>query len=107
MALAAEQGRRSSAGDWRALQLRWAAAMETDAVLEKLASSSQGLSSEEAGRRLEEAGPNALRSHGARPVAIFVRQLRNPLLILLVTTAVVSAFVGKATDATSSWRSSA
>jgi P-type Mg2+ transporter len=82
-----------------ALELRSAASLGGDAVLEKLASSRQGLSSEEAARRLETVGPNALRSHGARPLVIFLRQLRNPLLILLVTTAVVSAFVGEGTDA--------
>jgi P-type Mg2+ transporter len=73
--------------------------MDTDSVLEALDSGPQGLSSEEAARRLQEVGPNALVSHGARPVAILLRQLRNPLLILLVTTAVVSAFVGERTDA--------
>ncbi len=73
--------------------------MEVDGVLAQLASSSQGLSSEEAASRLRRVGPNALVSHGARPLAILLGQLRNPLLILLVTTAVVSAFVGDKTDA--------
>ena len=38
-------------------------------------------------------------SHGARPLVILVHQLRNSLLILLVSTAVASAFVGEGTDA--------
>jgi Cation transporter/ATPase, N-terminus len=35
-------------------------------VLEALASTPQGLSAEEADRRVQEVGPNALLSHGAR-----------------------------------------
>ena len=99
MALTAERERTEPVAAWRPLELRSAATMDRDAVLEQLASSRPGLTSDEAARRLEEVGPNALRSHGARPLVIFLRQLRNPLLILLVTTAVVSAFVGEGTDA--------
>jgi Mg2+-importing ATPase len=44
-------------------------------------------------------GPNALRSHGARPVVVLMRQLRNPLLILLVAAALTSFFVGERTSA--------
>ena len=44
-------------------------------------------------------GPNALRSHGARPFAVLVRQLRNPLLILLVAAALTSFAVGERTSA--------
>lgn len=84
---------------WAPLELRSAATMGVGEVLASLESSSEGLSNEEAARRLEQAGPNALRSHGARALTIFFRQLRNPLLILLVTAAVVSAFVGETTDA--------
>jgi Mg2+-importing ATPase len=73
--------------------------METDAVLDALASTPEGLSSQEAARRLQQVGPNALVSHGARPLKILLNQFRNPLLILLIGTAVVSAFVGETTDA--------
>ncbi|HUO71145.1 MAG TPA: magnesium-translocating P-type ATPase [Solirubrobacteraceae bacterium] len=99
MAVAAEQDRRATSGSWRALELRSAATMDSDTVLGSLGSSSRGLSSAEAARRLEQVGPNALRSHGARPLTILLRQFHNPLLILLITTAVVSAFVGETTDA--------
>ena len=58
-----------------------------------------GLTSEEAQRRLSTYGPNALRSHGARPWSVFVRQLRNPLLILLLGAATISGFIGDVTDA--------
>ena len=47
---------------------------------------------------MEEVGPNALRSHGARPLAVLMRQLRNPLLILLVGAALTSFFVGEGID---------
>ena len=83
----------------RPLALSAAATTDTDEVLATLDSGTQGLASGEAARRLREVGPNALRSHGARPLGDLARQLRNPLLILLVTTAVVSAFVGESTDA--------
>jgi P-type Mg2+ transporter len=81
------------------LTLHSAATMETDAVVDALGSTPQGLSSQEAARRLEEVGPNALVSHGAQPLKILLNQFHNPLLILLISTAVVSAFVGEKTDA--------
>jgi Mg2+-importing ATPase len=40
-----------------------------------------------------------LRSHGARPLAVLARQLRNPLLILLVAAALTSFAVGERTSA--------
>ncbi len=81
------------------LKLRSAATMPVEAVIEALGASSDGLSEPEARRRLQEIGPNALRSHGARPLAVLMRQLRNPLLILLVGAALTSIFVGEGTDA--------
>jgi len=44
-------------------------------------------------------GANALRSHHTSPWTVLLRQLRSPLLILLVVTAAVSFFVGDRTDA--------
>ncbi len=73
--------------------------MPPDDVLGALASAEDGLSTPEAQRRLGLVGPNALRSHGARPLAVLMRQLRNPLLILLVGAALTSFFVGEGTDA--------
>ncbi|MGO9889360.1 MAG: cation-transporting P-type ATPase [Solirubrobacteraceae bacterium] len=81
------------------LTLRSAATMEAGVVLDALGSTPQGLSSEEAARRLQQVGPNALVSHGARPLKILLNQFHNPLLILLISTAVLSAFVGEKTDA--------
>jgi P-type Mg2+ transporter len=99
MVLTAERKRAGTDGSWQSIELRVAATLDTDAVLAELGSSPHGLPSEEAGRRLAQVGPNALRTHGARVLEVFVRQLQNPLLILLVTTALVSAFVGEGTDA--------
>ncbi len=58
-------------------------------------SSASGLSQQQASRRLDEVGVNALSSHGARPLEVLTRQLRNPLLILLVAAAVTSFAVGE------------
>lgn len=65
--------------DWRSLALAAAAALPADDVLVRLASTAAGVSRDEASARLAEVGANALRSHGARPLAVLVRQLRNPL----------------------------
>ncbi|WP_198167645.1 magnesium-translocating P-type ATPase [Microbispora sp. ATCC PTA-5024] len=58
-----------------------------------------GLTDEQAAAVRAEAGPNAVRSHRARPVAVLLRQLRSPLLMLLLVAATVSFFVGERTDA--------
>ena len=84
---------------WQSLQLRSAATMSVNDVLGALTSSGDGLTTTEANRRLQQIGPNALRSHGARPLTVLLRQLRNPLLILLVGAALTSFFVGEGTDA--------
>jgi Mg2+-importing ATPase len=99
--MAVEAGRIESpaAGAWRSPELRSAAMTSAGDVLRALASAEDGLSTAEAQRRLQLVGPNALRSHGARPLSVLVRQLRNPLLILLVAAALTSFFVGEGTDA--------
>ncbi len=81
------------------LSLAEAAAAEAARVLESLGSSPTGLSEEEARRRLRQVGPNAVRSHGARPLAVLARQLNSPLLLLLVAAALVSIVVGEHADA--------
>jgi Mg2+-importing ATPase len=81
------------------LTLARAATTPSAGVLQALATRREGLSAAEAEARLASVGPNALRSHGARPLAVLVRQLRNPLLLLLLAAAVTSAFVGQRTDA--------
>src|ERR1700750_620465 len=99
MATLAETRVPSKVTDWRSLTLTSAATLSTDEVLERLDSTPGGLSRDAAGVRRAEVGPNALRSHGARPFAVLVRQLRNPLLILLVAAALTSFAVGERTSA--------
>jgi Mg2+-importing ATPase len=99
MAIPAQHERAAPAATWRPLPLASAATMDTDAVLSALASGPAGLSGAEAARRLAEDGPNALRSHGARPLAVLARQFKNPLLILLIGTALISGVVGETTNA--------
>ena len=76
-----------------------AAALPADDVLGRLKSTAAGLKHDEASARLAEVGANALRSHGARPLTVLLRQLRNPLLILLVAAALTSFAVGERTCA--------
>jgi Mg2+-importing ATPase len=81
------------------LDVAVAATLPSEEVLSRLGSSGAGLSGSEAARRLALVGPNALRSHAARAPAVLLRQVRNPLLILLLAAALTSAFVGEGTDA--------
>lgn len=81
------------------LSLDAAGGLEPAAVLERLGSAAAGLTGADAARRLEAVGPNAVRTHAVRPWAILGRQLRSPLLGLLVGTAAVSFFVGERSDA--------
>jgi P-type Mg2+ transporter len=89
----------AEATDWSSLTLVSSAALPADDVLARLESTPDGLSDDQAQARLAQLGPNALRSHGARPLSVLVRQLRNPLLILLVAAAVTSFAVGERTSA--------
>ena len=68
--------------------------MPTDLVFAKLKSTSSGLTSAEARRRLAQFGANALRTHHARGFMVLLRQLKNPILILLASTVLVSAYLG-------------
>jgi Mg2+-importing ATPase len=92
---------RSAAGasDWGSLRLVESATLPPGEVLARLESTSEGLSADRARERLALVGPNALRSHGARPLAVLVRQLRNPLLVLLVAASLTSFVVGERTSA--------
>ena len=84
---------------WDTLTLASTAVQPTEDVLGHLGSTAAGLSREQATARLAAVGANALRSHGARPLAVLARQLRNPLLILLVAAALTSFAVGEHTSA--------
>ncbi|MFJ6262823.1 magnesium-translocating P-type ATPase [Rhodococcus erythropolis] len=68
-------------------------------VLALLDTTSAGLTSAEASRRLAEYGPNAVRSHRVSAAAVLARQLKSAILALLAVTAVISFFLGDRNDA--------
>lgn len=71
-----------------------------DALLAALRTSDQGLSSAEAGQRLQQVGPNVLKTR--RPdnaFRSFVAQFSNPLVLILVFAAIVSAIAAQWIDA--------
>ncbi|MDE3064679.1 MAG: magnesium-translocating P-type ATPase [Acidobacteriota bacterium] len=76
-----------------------AATLEVPEVLARLGSSVDGLDEAEVERRRALYGPNQLDEHRVHASAVLVRQLRNPLLILLLAAAVVSGFTGGGTNA--------
>ncbi|HEX2505437.1 MAG TPA: cation-transporting P-type ATPase [Gaiellaceae bacterium] len=82
-----------SAGEAHALSAgEAAAALETDPAA--------GLSEPEAGRRLARYGPNAISEEpGPRYLQIAARQLTDPLVVLLILAAVVSAAIGETAEA--------
>jgi len=76
-----------------------AALLDFDAVLTRLDSRPEGLTSAEATQRLAIHGLNALTVHRVRASVILWRQLRNPILILLLGAALVSGLTGGGTNA--------
>ena len=75
------------------------AAAPVDEVIGWLDSSAQGLSSAEVSARRARYGPNAVRTHHVKALAVFGRQLRSAVLILLAGTAAVSYFLGDSLQA--------
>ncbi|MFB6265531.1 MAG: cation-transporting P-type ATPase, partial [Candidatus Nanohaloarchaea archaeon] len=68
---------------------------EEEEVLEEVGSSREGLSSEDAEKKLEEHGRNEIeKGEGVSPVKIFVNQFRDFLILLLVVAALVSLGIG-------------
>jgi Mg2+-importing ATPase len=81
------------------LELGEAGRLPVDVVLQRLGSSQNGLSTSDAAARLKQFGPNSLGTHRTTALQILVRQLRNPLLILLAGAAAVSFAVSDRTSA--------
>jgi Mg2+-importing ATPase len=71
---------------------------EADA-LAALGTNRHGLTTAEVQQRLEQYGHNALRSRAVSGWSVLARQLRNPLLILLLFAATLSGFIGDRADA--------
>jgi len=76
-----------------------AAASPPAEVLRSLQTAETGLTGAQARTRLARYGPNAVSSHRARLLPVLWRQLRSPLLGLLLAAATVSYFFGQRTDA--------
>ena len=69
--------------------------LSTQQVLDKLGVTTEGLSSQEAAKRLEQYGPNKLKE-AEKPSLLqrFLSQLKDPMLIILMIAAAVSALTG-------------
>ena len=69
--------------------------LSTRQVLDKLGVTTEGLSSQEAAKRLEQYGPNKLKE-AEKPSLLqrFLSQLKDPMLIILMIAAAVSALTG-------------
>ncbi|TIT62593.1 MAG: magnesium-translocating P-type ATPase [Mesorhizobium sp.] len=74
--------------------------IETNDLLLGLETSVSGLASSEAASRLAKFGRNTPAStSGASALAVFARQFRSPLVLILIFAACVSAFVGEGQEA--------
>ncbi|MHB1251982.1 MAG: cation-transporting P-type ATPase, partial [Acidimicrobiales bacterium] len=72
------------------LTLDEAAALSAAEVLARLHSDATGLSSEAVAASLASVGPNVLSTRKVHASMVLVRQLRNPLLLLLLGAALLS-----------------
>jgi len=88
----------SKPGGLHPLDLQSAGAQSVGDVLLKLGTRSTGLAADEAATRLATFGANVLASHRVTPFGVLLRQIRNPLLLLLLAAAGVSAVTGDLTD---------
>jgi Ca2+-transporting ATPase len=69
-------------------------------IYEQLDTSPSGLAAEEAARRLERYGPNEIQEEGLRsPIAVFLGQFTEVMVVVLLVAAAVSLAVGATLDA--------
>lgn len=74
--------------------------LSTDEALTQLLSSLDGLTNEEAARRLAEYGPNELTvAPRSSPWKLLLDQLKNGLIVILLVAAALSAFLGLIVEA--------
>ena len=72
----------------------------TAQLLTTVRSTPSGLQSDEAGRRLKQFGPNAIKVHQqATALALLINQFKSPLVLILIFAATVSAIVQEWVDA--------
>jgi Mg2+-importing ATPase len=76
-----------------------ASRLPAEAVFGRLGTGSEGLTSVEAADRLRALGANVLLTHRVTALGVLKRQLRNPLLFLLLGAAVISGLTGDPADA--------
>lgn len=75
-------------------------ALPAAAVLRELGSGHGGLSAEEARRRFESAGPNALQAaRGMSPWTLLAGQFKNVLIVILLAATALSALLGHGVEA--------
>ena len=75
--------------------------LQKDELLREFNSSAMGLDDTEAARRLEQYGLNEIPSTERRTgFSIFVAQLKNPLIYVLVFASIIAGFLGDVTEAT-------
>ncbi|TAK34586.1 MAG: HAD family hydrolase [Chloroflexota bacterium] len=73
--------------------------LNAEDVFARLGTGRDGLSHQEAARRLDEHGPNRLAADEvALPVTILLRQIRSPLIYVLIGAAIVTVLLGKYVD---------
>ena len=78
--------------------LAWHAA-PVEAAYERLETTEQGLTGEEATRRLDEYGPNLLAASGdGEALKILIRQIHNPLIYVLLASTALAMATGKTFD---------
>ncbi|MDH4233156.1 MAG: HAD-IC family P-type ATPase, partial [Nitrospirota bacterium] len=78
--------------------MRWHQKNVAD-VIEELNSSLQGISSDEARRRLQEYGPNELKQKKKKtPLMMFLDQFRDFMILVLIAAALISGFIGELSD---------
>jgi len=72
---------------------------ETSKIVEQLNSSLQGLSPEEARKRLVEYGPNELGEKEKKtPFMLFLDQFKDFMILVLIAAAIISGVIGEASD---------
>ena len=81
------------------LDLPTAARLTADEVVERLGGGPAGLTTDQAAARRRTFGPNVLATRQVRAGAVLLRQIRNPILILLLGAALVSGLTGGGTNA--------
>ena len=70
-----------------------------DDILNELITSPQGLSTEEAAKRLKEYGPNELKEIKKKPpFMMFLDQFRDFMILVLIAAAIISGIIGELSD---------